>query len=294
MDRELQASFEIARLSTVTDHIGDIVIRLQYGVVSWASPSITEQLGGSVENWIGVQLRDLVHPDDVHELRYAGRLIVAGETAKAKLRLKAPGGDYRWLSGVITPTNDGGVDDVIVSCRVIDDEIAREAALEELAKSDALTGLANRRELLRQLHQMLDRHRYSDHVAILFCDLDNLKQINDGLGHHAGDIVLIAVAERLKTILRRDDVPARVGGDEFAVALAGIVDVEHALETADKVRRAIAEVVAMPDVPDVTATASIGVALGRPGEDPADLLRRADEAMYDAKREGGDRVVVAG
>lgn len=158
-----------------------------------------------------------------------------------------------------------------------------------MALADALTGLPNRRQLHRRLDRAIAEAR-GDGVplSLLLMDVDDLKHINDGGGHAAGDRALQAVADALRGVCLRSDVPARISGDEFAILAVGR-DAPEALALAQRVRVVLARDPAAPRV-------SIGVAtfarLGQP--DAAALLAAADAALYVAKATGRDRVVEAG
>ncbi len=166
-----------------------------------------------------------------------------------------------------------------------------EARLRRAAMLDEVTGLPNRRLFDESLHQTERAH--ADQTAVLFVDLDGFKAINDTLGHAAGDTVLKEVAERLSHVFRQEDMIARYGGDEFIAALQ-VADTSDALELADRARAAIAEDFAgIP--PELNITASVGIAIsdGGVGDTSIDhLIRLADQAMYAAKRGGGDQAVV--
>jgi diguanylate cyclase len=158
---------------------------------------------------------------------------------------------------------------------------------------EPLTGLPGRRVFEDRLAQSLARlDRHPSTVAVMFLDLDRFKVINDSLGHAAGDRLLIAVAERLRRTLRRQDSVARLGGDEFAI-LCQDVDGEPAMVA---IARRLAEAVRRPltiDGRDVETTASLGIALATDADTaPAELMRDADVAMYRAKEGGGDRCEV--
>ena len=152
---------------------------------------------------------------------------------------------------------------------------------------DALTGLASRGLFLERMSQQLALvPADAAQVALLFVDLDRFKCVNDTMGHAAGDQLLMITAERIKSQLRSTDVAARFGGDEFAIMLCGIRAIDEAVHVAGRIVRALGEPMLIADR-ELQVNASIGIALG--GVDAADLMRRADIAMYQAKRNGRGR-----
>lgn len=164
----------------------------------------------------------------------------------------------------------------------------------DLAYTDPLTGLGNLRRFFDKVDRLiLDRADDPAPFAIGILDLDGFKPINDSLGHRIGDDVLIEVADRLRRVARASDPVARYGGDEFVVVCEN-ADVEAAAVLAERFRAEVGQPLASVP-PKYAVAASIGVATWRPGDgsvvpDPDRLLRLADEAMYDAKRSGRDRV----
>jgi diguanylate cyclase (GGDEF)-like protein/PAS domain S-box-containing protein len=163
-----------------------------------------------------------------------------------------------------------------------------------LALHDSLTALPNRTLLLDRLDNALARtaRHPSSAVAVLFCDLDRFKLVNDSLGHAHGDQVLITFAERLLTVLRPGDTVARFGGDEFVVLCEEVEDEGEVRVIAGRIEAALAEPFDI-DGQDVVLTSSIGVAMSTSPSDRADrLLRDADAAMYRAKERGRARVEV--
>ena len=163
-------------------------------------------------------------------------------------------------------------------------------ALESLALHDALTGLPNRRLLFDRLELAIAHaHRNKSSMAVLYLDLDGFKQINDTLGHDAGDALLAMVANRLVSAVRQEDTVARLSGDEFVIALWEMNHPDHADHAgtlAAKLIRALAEPYRIQGR-EVNVTASIGVALYPPcGETAETLMKRADMALYEAKRTG--------
>lgn len=176
--------------------------------------------------------------------------------------------------------------------------VRRERAVEILsaqARTDALTGLWNRRAFDELMDQGLSRAaRAGEHVALMLCDIDNFKQINDALGHQGGDRALIAVADAIRSVTRPSDVAARIGGDEIAILLSGC-DADGAQTAAARLQRALRK--ANPHA-EHSLTLSMGIAdvgmLETPRPDAGSrttLLRLADEALYLAKNSGRDTVV---
>jgi diguanylate cyclase (GGDEF)-like protein len=158
------------------------------------------------------------------------------------------------------------------------------------ARTDALTGLANRRELAERFdHEQERALRHGTPLALLVADLDHFKAVNDRHGHEQGDRVLRAVGQVLAEQCRSVDVVARLGGEEFAVLMPN-TDLEGATDVAERLRRHVGRALAASPVP---VTMSLGVAACPLASDLGGALRAADAALYDAKRRGRDRVAVA-
>jgi diguanylate cyclase (GGDEF)-like protein/PAS domain S-box-containing protein len=156
--------------------------------------------------------------------------------------------------------------------------------LRTMADTDALTGLQNRRSIMESLEFDLVSHR--GRVAAIYLDLDHFKPINDDHGHHVGDQLLRAVADRLRDRIRPMDQPGRHGGDEFLILSPGISSQRTALGLARRVRAMFEEPFQLPGM-SVSITASVGVACGAPGVTADQLVSCADSAMYDAKKARG-------
>ena len=174
--------------------------------------------------------------------------------------------------------------------------LARAFAFEQAenqANIDALTGLPNRRYLEELLASGGPRRRSLDQLGALMIDLDHFKKLNDRYGHATGDRVLRAVGERISNAVRAEDTPARYGGEEFAVVLRK-ASADQAVEIAERIRVQIADIppVEMGITEKVTVSIGVAVAEVRAGEVPV-LLAAADQALYSAKRQGRNRVVLA-
>jgi diguanylate cyclase (GGDEF)-like protein len=166
--------------------------------------------------------------------------------------------------------------------------------LEALALQDALTGLANRRLLLDRMAMALAQARRSKtSMAVMYLDLDGFKQINDTLGHKAGDLLLVSVAQRLTAAVREEDTVARLGGDEFVMSLPHISGRADATRMAQK----IVEAVSRPyDLDGARARITISIGIGifpENGRDAEALMQAADAALYEAKRAGKNNYQVA-
>ncbi|MGE0546025.1 MAG: diguanylate cyclase [Kofleriaceae bacterium] len=164
--------------------------------------------------------------------------------------------------------------------------------METMATTDGLTGLTNHRTFQQRFAELLERsERHNAKVALLLCDVDHFKRVNDTYGHPIGDEVLRRVARVLQDVPRKIDIPARYGGEEFAVLLDN-VDVVQAHAVAERIRMEIAKLVVETEKGPLSVTESIGIAaFPDDGRDRATLIERADLALYHAKHTGRNRVV---
>lgn len=287
---EIEASEEAYRL--LAENVTDVVVRIRTDLVEWVSPSLTDTLGWMPEEWTGRDLHSFFHAEDLPPHADVHDRLAAGEKVTYRSRLRAKDLTYHWADIAQGPFVNarGEVDGVVTSFRLVDVEVAAEAALDRRARFDDLTGLANRAEVLARIGMLGEHHRQPGaETAILFCDVDRFKDVNDTYGHAAGDIVLRTLADRVSAALRAGDTAARVGGDELMAVLEGVHDIDDALRVAEKIRAAACEPITVPG-DQVTTSLSVGVALARPGESTDTLVGRADEAMYQAKKGGRNRV----
>ncbi|MFZ6750418.1 CHASE domain-containing protein [Undibacterium sp. Ren11W] len=167
-----------------------------------------------------------------------------------------------------------------------------EARFRYLAQYDELSGLPNRAMFRDRLQQaIVQAKRDKARLALMYLDLDKFKPINDQLGHHVGDILLRAVAERMQLCVRESDTVARIGGDEFVILLPLIENDDDALRVAEKIRCALAESFAVAGGHVLTLSVSIGIAIyPEHGESEVTLAKNADNAMYKAKEKGRNQV----
>ncbi len=281
----------------LVQHSSDVVtVSGADGGIEWVSPSVERVLGHDPDLLQGASLLAFVHPADVAAAAEAMLTAVAGpgRHEPIALRVMHVAGSWRWLE--VTTTNlldDPVVRGLVHNARDITERRELEEELTRQAFSDSLTGLPNRALFQDRLrHALAAARRHEQEVAVIFLDLDGFKVINDSLGHHAGDALLVAVAARLLRTVRPSDTVARFGGDEFAVLAVGENGLTTAAVMAERLLQALAEPVSV-EGRDVFIMASAGVALSDGVlAGPADLLRRADIALYRAKGAGKGRVTV--
>lgn len=269
------------------------------GIISYMNPQVTTLLGYAPAECLGdctAFLARVVHPDDRERvIRDTARALRSGRPFTAECRMIRRTGDLVWVrieARLIREARSGHA----YWLGTIFDETGPERLAQELvhqAFHDPLTGLPNRALLLDRLEQALARRRRRPgKVAVLFLDLDNFKVINDTLGHRAGDQLLQLVAQRLTTVVRPSDTIARLGGDEFVVLLDDLHEEDEACRVSMRILEQIGMPIELAGQP-VYVTTSIGIALtDDPWLHPDELIRRADLAMYEAKRLGRDRYML--
>jgi diguanylate cyclase (GGDEF)-like protein/PAS domain S-box-containing protein len=282
-----------ALLSSVRDVV---LVRSLDGVVSYCSPSVQSVLGYTPGELEGTDEQALIHRSD-RAMRDAvlDRLVSTNETQPPiELRLRNQDGSWQWFE--VTDSDlldDPDVHAIVTYARDITKHKAAAAELIDLSLRDALTGTANRLALIDRLEVALARTaRTKTVLAVLFCDLDEFKIINDSLGHESGDGVLIEVANRLRRIRRGSDTVARTGGDEFVIVCDGLPDAQQAIYIASEVRDVIEHPMILGGH-EATISVSIGIVTvdgaAATHTEPMTLLRNADAAMYRAKEHGKAR-----
>ncbi|MDA8357670.1 MAG: sensor domain-containing diguanylate cyclase [Actinomycetota bacterium] len=292
------------RFAALVQHSSDLIVVVDAdGIVTYASPSaqvidVGEQTGIGLV--VGRTVAEAVHPDDLDASldAFAKMLEAEGGSASGQMRVRFTDGRWHWMEYIatnqlITP----GIHGVVVNGRDITDRKEHELELLQQATHDPLTGLANRGFLLEHLEMSVKRaQRTCDSFAVLYLDLDRFKEVNDTHGHQAGDRLLLTIVDRLRKCVRPEDFVARIGGDEFCVVLEAIGGTQGNVLTADRaisVSRRLIDMCQLPvdlgDDVQAAVSASIGISIGKPGERPHEILRRADMAMYRAKELGRNR-----
>lgn len=282
------------RFRLLAENSSDVVVRIRNGSIQWISPSVKSAFGYAADECIGRKITDFIEGLDPHQwATYTARLEAGGPVLVRQL-VRYKDGSLHWIETHASPYRDGSgkSDGFVATCRIVDEQVQAEQMLEHRARTDELTQLLNRKEVLNRIETLSGQSRRTGHeLGVLFCDIDHFKTVNDTHGHAAGDEVLRVMAKRLKNVLRTsDDLAARIGGDELLVVLHGVQDLQNAAEIAEKLRVAAADPVETP-AGQVCATMSIGVTLAHDGEQTEDLVARADTAMYRAKQCGRNQVV---
>ena len=243
-----------------------------------------EPMRGLPDEWF-----DRVHPDDLPGLLEAIQARVGGEIESFEYehRMRGRDGVYRWMlcRALAVPGPGHATTRMVGSLADVTERKELEDRLRQGALYDGLTGLPNRTLFLDRLGRAIARSkRRADYgFLVLFLDLDGFKIVNDSLGHLAGDLLLVQVADRIRAQLRDSDTAARFGGDEFAVLLNDVVDLGVVPVIVDRLQAALSQPYVLEGT-EVVVSASIGVAASTTGYDaPEDVLRDSDIAMYRAK-----------
>lgn len=265
------------------------------GVLQWVSPALTRELGWQPERWIGQRIEHCVHPDDVSKVQAQMRAVIGGASSLVRMRVADSNGEYHWVESRAAPFQDdnGAITGLMAAMTTIDERVAQEALLRHQASHDHLTGLLTRDAAYRRVVETPQPDLGCENRAFLaFIDMDNLKQVNDTLGHGAGDEMLRIVARRICAVLPDSALVARVGGDEVLVVMPGIEDRQKVLS---QIRRLMEVVVAPHPYGEHTLYPRMSVGLAALGadEDLESAVGRADAAMYRAKAAGGNTVVWA-
>jgi diguanylate cyclase (GGDEF)-like protein/PAS domain S-box-containing protein len=285
------------RFRSLVQYTSDIITILEAdGTVRYISPAAESVTGYKPEEQVGTNAFGSVHPDDRERALDTFTEVLKSPGLHPPLEFRVPhkDGSWRYLEHVVNNLlDDPAVRGVVVNSRDVTKRKALEEQLRHQALHDPLTGLPNRALFMDRLEHALTRaHRRDGRVAVLFMDLDNFKITNDSLGHEVGNQLLVAVAERLKACLRPEDTAARVGGDEFTVLVEDVDGLRDAARVAERIAESLQRPFAL-DQYEVFFTTSIGIALSSPLQKlPAELLRHADLAMYQAKHKGKARYEV--
>jgi diguanylate cyclase (GGDEF)-like protein/PAS domain S-box-containing protein len=280
--------------SLVRNASDTVLIVSEDSSVAFESPAVEQMLGFAPHERVGLPLLELLHPDD----RFAGERWLAevrreaGAEARVELRARHADGSWRVIEAVgKNLLDDPAVGGLVVNYRDITERKRLEEQLRHQAFHDQLTGLPNRSLFLDRLEHAWARAGGTPQpLAVVFLDLDDFKGINDALGHAAGDEALQIAARRISAGLGLADTVARVGGDEFAVLIEDPAERAGPGRIAERILDRLREPFQLAGT-EVALRASAGIASARTTEEPDELLRNADIAMYQAKSQGKGRIV---
>ncbi len=282
-----------ARFAALVERSADaIVVQATIGgKIDYASPGLFAMLGLTADAAVGSDFLHLVHPDDVAKAteRFSSLDAGVGTSVRFDGRLRHTDGGWRYVETTTTNLiDDPAVRGVISNLHDVTERVEAARRLAHQAMHDDLTKLPNRALLFDRLDQALARAERSGRpCALLFVDLDQFKQVNDNLGHPAGDQLLKTVAGRLLQAIRPGDSVGRLGGDEFVVLAENIDELATVTAIAERVRACIAEPVTVGDRA-VTMSGSVGIALSN-RHSPDALFQEADMALHRSKQSGRNR-----
>ena len=295
---EVAARTEADRLMHMLDATSDFVaIFRPAGEILHSNAALRQVLDRIRDEGGRGAIGDLLSEDDRKQFIVdAYKVLQESDTWQGEMSINIGGGATMAVSvlAVVQRTADGELDWIAMVARDISVLKEAEVGLRRMATVDHLTGLANRALFTEQLETVVAENTGTGRaVAVLFCDLDRFKEVNDQRGHAVGDEVLVTVAERLREMTRGTDLAARVGGDEFVVLCEGITSVDALANLAERIIESVRRPITVdsePDAEPVHVGISIGVALARRVALDGDrLLIGADQAMYRAKATGGNR-----
>jgi diguanylate cyclase (GGDEF)-like protein/PAS domain S-box-containing protein len=281
---------EIFRVLAEANPHGVLLYDFESNKIMYANRSITRISGYSMEELLSME--DPLSFIDPLTLRRAEEAIERRKGGykgliSYRIRVRTKGGKYKWLKLSSVVVSYRGKPVSVITLVDISKEVSREKRLVELATRDQLTGIFNRHALIEHFeHLIAQAERYNAVFSILMFDIDNFKRINDTYGHILGDKVLKEVAKATKGVLRRSDLFGRWGGEEFVVLLPMTSDPSS---PAEKVRQAVESCGLCQEV---GVTVSVGATAYRSGDSLDSMVARADEALYIAKKQGKNRVVV--
>lgn len=303
----LRAQGEVARLSEREQLLSALLSSVN--AVLWAfnwetrqmlyvSPAYERIFGRSTELLLGDynQWRDSIHPDDLaYAERSMAQVLSEGAVEDREYRIIAADGQVRWLSDKCFINRLAAPGQPVIIVGIAEDITAKkhlETELQRLATTDGLTQSSNRRHFFNCAHREFEQARkQGEPLAFLLLDIDDFKVVNDTYGHQVGDSVLRRIAESGRGSLRRADVFGRIGGEEFAAVFPGCAP-DMALQVAERLQREIQRLSFCHDNQTFGITISQGLtSLTAEDENIDALFARADAAMYEAKRQGKNRII---
>lgn len=282
-----------SRWSAVANRSSDVAMFFEAdGTIRWVSPAVHEVFGRDPADLVGTTGFDLVHPDDLEYVmtEFLTGLTYTGDHVTVEFRVVDSDGRVRWVEEVATNLlDDPDVGFIVANVRDVTERRSAHDELARLALVDDLTGLPNRNALLEIARTGLAARDAEHECGVVFFDIDDFCDVNDTLGHAVGDALLLAIAERVSPMLSSCCSLARFGDDQFAVFCRDVSDPQQIRGIVRLVQGAM-EAPFHVDGHEVFVVLSAGVALSPPDDVDA-LLRRADTALYRAKRAGRGQTV---
>jgi diguanylate cyclase (GGDEF)-like protein/PAS domain S-box-containing protein len=287
-DRTAELQLSRARFRSLVEHSSEVVSLVdRHGVLLYQSEPGERVFGRPADSLLGRPLAD--HLDAASQRTITAALARVSRTPMAvtmvELRFRHGDGGWRQIETTLTNLLDEpAVEALVLNSRDVSERRELEGQLLHQAFHDSLTGLANRALFNDRVAHALKRRRHgAERIGVLFLDLNGFKEVNDSLGHASGDALLVLVAQRLWTCVRRGDTVARLGGDEFAVLVEGDGEPADPFDLARRIREAMDEPFALVGR-EFFVSGSIGIATSGDGvNDAGELVRNADLAMYRAK-----------
>jgi diguanylate cyclase (GGDEF)-like protein/PAS domain S-box-containing protein len=277
-----------ARARRIAEYIPDGLLLLDTGgVITWVSPSFVRMSGASEGDLVGQCAETLFHSSHQAPLNDKIRAVAIHHESCLNAQMRDPNGNWRWadLAFRLAADSASGVpDEIVMTVHDSHERHLREMQLTRRGDCDALTGLLNRAALDQAIAELAANSR---NVLVAFCDIDDFKSVNDDLGHDVGDDVLRAIGSVLRNAIRPDDLIARIGGDEFVVVVTGTHRQDDAKQLGARLVKSVRSLAAART--DVSL--SVGICGPGPASDMSAMLKRADDAMYQAKRRGKNQYV---
>jgi len=300
MDEKFRA--EEQRFRAFIENSSDIIVVMNLqGTITYINPAIEKVLGFTIKERIGSNAFEKIHPDDLHRINDSFKAFISDKDAPPRqneIRVRSVDGNWHTFESVSKHlVMDNNIDEIIINLRDITDRKRSEEFLEEskqkyleLSIIDDLTQLYNSRHFYAQLEKEIERsNRYEQPLSILMLDLDDFKMFNDTYGHVEGDYVLSRLGEVIKRCLRETDSAYRYGGEEFTIILP-MTTSEDGLVTAKRIQTELGKEAFCPAGQRVHLTVSTGLSQYRLKEEMKAFVHRVDQLMYDAKKNGKDRI----
>ncbi|HHW68188.1 MAG: hypothetical protein PWP07_1431 [Epulopiscium sp.] len=273
----------------IADNMTDLVSIIDLnGKVIYASPSHNAILGHAPENYVGESFFNFIHPSEIEEVKNQIQdMLKTKESATLEFRHMHSDHSWLWLEvkmSLVLNEDENPKHFLLVAREIMERKLFEEK-LRYLAYHDTLTNLPNRRLFKTKLTQCIDEaSNLNENIAVMYIDIDRFKQVNDTLGHDIGDKLLCQFSQKIKACLRKSDVLARLGGDEFCILLR-VNQKKDAISIAKRIINDIQPKWKINSC-EFNATLSIGMAFYEDGLDEETLLKRADIALYHAKKSG--------